>query len=134
MNPDDRIWNAFRDNCVEVSDPVAANEPLCALWVYHGQVCNGGHHQYFQNIFERPEEWRLAVTGARSIGADEIAENLSAAIAAWEGHRRKLLRNVFSFAKSAREGEFEDFDDRFFKLEPEFQEAFYAAVVTLGKT
>lgn len=128
MTLSDDPWNAF---VAEAEAALAGDVPLTpyhALWAYHAQVCNGGHHQYFQNLHDAPDQWRLAVEGARRVGADEVAANLAAAIALHDSKPRRRFKNAVEFLTSAREGEFDEIDDRFYELESDLQRALMAAM------
>ena len=129
MTPEDQSWNAFLDRSCGLAEPIGAEVPFYALWLYHGQVCNGGHHQYFQNLFDRRADWDLAAEAARLVGAMDVAENLEAAIRAWDRRGRSKIRTLFAFSASAQEREFEAFDARFFGMEKALVDRLEAVIV-----
>ena len=124
VNNDD--WAEFVARA-EGLDPRPEEASLYALWRYHGQVCNGGHHQYFWNLHDQTDDWERAVGAAAEIGCADIADLLKAAIAVWRGKPRNPGPNAMAFLASSREGEFDEFDDLFAAREAALEAAMRAA-------
>ena len=122
-------WNEFVERACVAATQDGELAPLYARWVYHSEVCNGGHHQYFENCSDRPGDWDAAVSGARLIGETEVADNLAVAMELWRRKPRHPAHTAAEFLKTERDGELEGFDDRFFELEAGVHHAFEAAVV-----
>lgn len=127
----DDPWNRFILRFETETPRDEAEAELFALFAYQSEVYNGGHHQFFWNRHDRPDEWTRALRGARQIGASGVAENLAAAIDVWRREEREVSTNALAFLNSAREGDFMDFDDRFYAEADAFQKRFEEVVAGL---
>ena len=115
----DAAWNAFVDLIATEEyadlDPVQKVAHL-AFW-YDSEVQNGGHLQYFQNRGTGlvPE----TLEALKVLGAHCQLGILARAAAVYDRKPRKNVENVDEYVDEALEGEFEEFDDKYYACQPE---------------
>ena len=119
------VWNAFihliAQDPYELSDVQGVAH--LAFW-YDAEVQNGGHLQYFENMFSRyghKEDILVLATleALKIIGAEEQAEILSQASEQHSAKKRKHPLTVEEFVNLALEDEFGEFDKRYYHCSPD---------------
>ncbi|MCX7923108.1 MAG: DMP19 family protein [Clostridia bacterium] len=116
------VWNAFI-NVIGLEEYNDLNEiqriPHLCYW-YDSEVNNGGHLQYFENCgISRLKE---TIAALEVLGAIEQANILKEASDKYMKKRRNPIRTVFEFVKKASEGEYEEYDNRFYSSEIQLDE------------
>lgn len=114
-------WNAFVSILARESysdlDEVQRVAHLC-FW-YDSEVQNGGHLQYFENR-------GMSLINETLVALDELEakcqrDALEAAIRCYCGKTRDPIESVEDYVSAAREGEFADFDSRYYACNPDMQ-------------
>jgi hypothetical protein len=110
-------WNACVDICFssELADLEPIQRRLALVLRYEGEVCNGGHLQYFTN--DAGEYADDTVTALRAIGANDLATILTEATARWTSAARLGPADADEYVAVALEQEFRDLDDAFYALD-----------------
>ena len=112
----DNPWNRFVARATGDALRIEQEAPLYALFWYQAEVNNGGHYQYFLNR-PNPSEWALAISAARGLAQDDVADTLADAVRRWQGTQRQAPESPEEFVAEALEDEFGDYDGRFYALE-----------------
>ena len=87
---------------------------------YEGEINNGGHLQYFENLSRGPLGTDLVpdtIAGLDELGAPTYAGILSRAYARWLSAARLPFADLQEFSAMCQEGEFRDLDDEFYALD-----------------
>lgn len=115
------LWNAFIGVIVAedaISDPI--QRPAHLVFIYEGDVQNGGHHQYFENGHEIDSE--ETITSLRLMGADSYSTILQDATRLWLSEDRSRASTVEDFVERALEQKYAEFDNRFHECSPSLLE------------
>ena len=102
---------AFHSNLSELTD---AQIKILACLLYEGEICNGGHDQFFTN--STGILWKDALEGMRMIGDDEDADNFQKVLDYFDGdvpydhdERQEALEKIYD--EHVDDDEFNDFQD-----------------------
>jgi hypothetical protein len=112
------VWNAFIDLiALEEYEALSAVQRTAQLaFYYDAEVQNGGHHQYFENSAGmRSEETLKALV---QLGLQCQAEILRQTIPIWSSKDREPPATPEEYLADELEGEFEDYDSRYYKCSP----------------
>jgi hypothetical protein len=119
------IWNAFIE--LIARDPDKLNDIQVVAhfaWKYDSEVQNGGHLQYFENIFNIYKGKENIVVSAtlealKIIGAKKQLKILSDASKQYFSKQRRHPSTIEEFVDEELEGEFEKLDNRYYDCEPD---------------
>ncbi len=117
-----QVWNAFVDLlAMEEYDNLSDIQRIAhlAFW-YDTEVNNGGHLQYFEN--KRTNHLTDTINALKTLGAISQAEILREAGNQFLNKERKPIKSVFTFVRKAKEGEFDEFDNRYYECDPSIQD------------
>ncbi|MFC1953141.1 DUF4375 domain-containing protein [Chloroflexota bacterium] len=119
------VWNAFIDLIAEDPDKLSDVQGVAhfAFW-YDSEVQNGGHIQYFENMFNRYKDKEDILVSAtlealKIIGVKKQAKILTKASKQYFSRKRKHLSSVEEFIELELEDEFEKFDDSYYDCSPD---------------
>ncbi|KAB1109561.1 DUF4375 domain-containing protein [Neorhizobium galegae] len=93
-------------------------EIYCALR-YEGEVRNGGHNQYIFNLGGDQEEFAVALSGLRLIGADKQADILHRMIQWTKAEPDEVQRRLETFPPHVEQPVLEQLDDELFAIPEE---------------
>jgi hypothetical protein len=112
------IWNSFIDLIATEDykdlDQIQRKAHL-AFW-YDSELQNGGHLQYFENRGTELIDATLAAL--RDIGANKQYKILATASKKWLAVPRPNIETVENYVDEALEGEFEQYDNKYYECEP----------------
>ena len=113
------VWNKFLDLLVEAEyDELSPLQQTAQLvFLYDGEIQNGGHLQYFEN--SRLLHASETVEAFRALGATAQAGILERAIARWKSKERTSIETAKEYVAEALEGEFDDLDTEYYDCVPD---------------
>lgn len=117
-----QLWNAFVDLLTtEEYDNLDEIQRIAYLtfW-YDAEVNNGGHLQYFEN--RGTSHLADTINALKTLGAAAQAEILKEAGNLFLKKKRRPIKSVFAFVRAAKEGEFDEVDDKYYECEPSVQD------------
>lgn len=118
-------WNAFIELIARDPDKLNDIQGVAHFaWMYDSEVQNGGHLQYFENIFNIYKGKENIVVSAtlealKIIGAKKQYKILSAASKRYFSKEKLHPSTVEEFVDEELEGEFEKLDNRYYDCEPD---------------
>ena len=114
-----QIWNSFIDIlAMELENNLSDVQKIAQKsWWYDSEVQNGGHLQYFENT--SLQNYSSIIDSLIAVGAKEFAHLLSESSDLFIDKKRSRIKSVFQFIKKAKEGKFDNFDSRFYKISPD---------------
>jgi hypothetical protein len=117
-----RVWNAYVNLLAmeDYHDLSPEQRPAYLVFWYEHEVQNGGHFQYFEN--RGTEYLEATIEGLGLLGAACQQKVLREASASWLGRSRSRVQTAQEFCETAREGEFDSFDSRFYACSPTLQQ------------
>lgn len=113
-----QLWNAFID-LLAMEEYESLNNvqriAYLSFW-YDSEVNNGGHLQYFEN--QGIHHLEETISALKNIGADKQSQILSAAGKRYLKKRRNPVLSAAEFVFKALEGEFDEFDSKYYNCSP----------------
>jgi hypothetical protein len=118
LSADDVFWNETVDYWVEsdLSELPETHQQMFAAFFYDAEVNNGGHLQYFQN--RGVGEATLVQNALDYLNAPELRSNFDRALQKYRAQQRPPIRSLEEYSEIAKEGEFNDEDDKFYSVKP----------------
>lgn len=118
----DAMW-AFYDGQVlelrkELPDIQCPQIEIYCAFRYEGEVKNGGHNQYINNLDGNQEEFAIALSGLRLIGADKQADILGRMIH-WTKTEPNEVHRLLNTYTHVKQPALELLTDEFFEVQKE---------------
>jgi hypothetical protein len=112
------VWNAFVDFlvCSKYEEPTEVQQAAHLAFGYEGDVQNGGHLQFFENL--HPELIGPTISALRTVGAEIYLPILLEAVRRWKSQPRGKLETVEEFVMAGLTREFEDLDRAYYEMQP----------------
>jgi len=118
----DAMWAFYEGQVLELrkelQDIQCPEIEIYCAFRYEGEVNNGGHNQYINNLDGNQEEFAIALSGLRLVGADKQADILGRMIH-WTKTEPSEVRRLLNSHSFVKQPALELLTDEFFNVQDE---------------